>query len=119
MKKQTHKKHSHRKLPRSGVYLRAPKGFGIEVENEGYGDEQGPFEVHLVRKFKTVPNRRIGSVSLEFADYRRKTLETHSHLQGRYRGKHLGSFMYASAIKYALDHGFKIHSSGMSSGVAR
>jgi len=57
-------------------------------------------------------NKVIGRVTLEL-DCR--SYRTHSSLDKIYRGKGLGTLMYAAAIQYALDRGHKVRSSGHTS----
>ena len=106
-------KHRRKKKSISGVHLRAPKGFFFEIS----GNPDYEVQVNLIKKWAK-RNVRVGYVRLENAYYNSGTLETHSWLMSSYRRKGLGALMYARAIQYGLDSGYKVQSSGVSSDMA-
>jgi GNAT superfamily N-acetyltransferase len=63
-------------------------------------------------------NEPIGTIELVKCD-KGKRVCTHSDLNDEYHGKKLGALMYAYAIKWGIEHGYKVKSSGSSSTMAR
>jgi GNAT superfamily N-acetyltransferase len=100
---------------KSGVRLHAPAGFYFKITPGDYG-----FTVSLYKRRKR-SNKMVGYIKLERHEIITRNkfiLETHSWLAPRLRGKGIGSLMYARAIQYALDHGHRVQSSGLSSDFA-
>ncbi len=90
----------------------APKGFTIKV------DKKDPYHV-MVKLFRAGNAKRafIGRVTL----YQRSAgvYETHSYLDDYYHGRGLGALLYARAIKWGMEQGYLVRSSGSSSDKAR
>jgi GNAT superfamily N-acetyltransferase len=92
--------------------VRAPKGYHFEVVKPDY---DGAYT--FVRLYKKGVQYYIGQISLE--PYGTKTYATHSRLEDAYHGKGLGAIMYAKAIQWCLDNGYKVRSSGSPSEYAQ
>lgn len=114
---------------------RAPNGFHFEIycyvnhyaDGYQYGMKSGIFRlrsgqvpecfesvyVRLVRNGEDGKRNYIGHVELMKLD--KKRLETHSNLEPSFHGKGFGVKIYARAIQWALENGFKVESSGSSS----
>lgn len=89
--------------------IKAPKGYSFKIDTIGY----------RVRVILSHNKKQIGRVSLHKSYYLAKTYETHSSLEEEYRGQGLGVLMYARAIQWALEHGYRIKSSGSTAGYAQ
>lgn len=92
--------------------VRAPKGYSFKVVPPDYA---GGYT--YVRLFKKGVPYHIGQISLE--NYGANTFATHSRLEDAYHGKGLGAIMYAKAIQWCLDNGYKVRSSGSPSEYAQ
>ncbi len=97
--------------------IRAPKGFRFQIV-----DTYNGYEIRLYDQKRKDKDWHIGRVSI-LKDYlpnqATDVYRTHSNLNEPYRDKKLGVRMYARAIQFALEKGFKIKSSGTSSDDAR
>lgn len=83
----------------------APKGFSFKViRHDSYR-----IMVYLLKG----PHNEVGHITLS-QEYP-GCYATHSTLLPRYRGKGLGALMYAKAIQWGLEHGYRVRSSGSSS----
>lgn len=100
--------------------VRAPRGFHfkiVEYKNKKY---PGSDHTRVSLRNSKDPEREIGHVMLYKQKRRRQIYwETHSSLNQEYHGKGLGSTMYAKAIQWCLDNGYKVRSSGASSDMAK
>lgn len=98
--------------------IRLPKGFRFEIEepifcNDEYDCSCLDGEILLYHH-----KELIGSVELDLSNNHYKNSRkavTHSWLERNYHGQGLGVLMYAKAIKYCMQKGYKIQSSGYSS----
>jgi GNAT superfamily N-acetyltransferase len=109
--------------------IRAPKGFYFHIQpfyrgrynSWGYESKSGKKVLSNVsvqlRDSKT--HRAIGTVTLERYYDGKRWLETHSNLDSAFHGKGYGVKLYARAIQWALENGYKIRSSGASSAMAQ
>lgn len=91
--------------------VKVPRGFKFKIDDKRF-DNIVIQLFDLKRK-----NRNIGHVAL------RKNInnfyETHSYLDEKYRNKGLGTLLYARAIQWCLENGYKIRSSGYASADAQ
>lgn len=87
--------------------IRAPKGFRFLIEKSRWSSD---VYVQLVSSKEI---RSVGRITL--SRLRKDYYATHSSLNEKYHGKGLGTLMYARAIQYALEQGWKVRSSGHSS----
>lgn len=92
--------------------IKAPKGFEFKVIVPTDLDDNVLVELRLKKGGK-----RVGAVELE-KSYRGKFYSTHSNLNIEFRNQKLGALMYAKAIAWCLQNGFKPRSSGYSSDAA-
>lgn len=95
--------------------IRLPAGYHFQCKPTFYRGVPEKVEVCLYHKVKTT--RKIGSVRLYYQGD--NEFETHSDLSSSYRNKGLGALMYARAIAWCLERGYKVRSSGASSSDAR
>lgn len=106
----------YKKTRKSRALVRAPKGYYFKIED--YGNNN--FYVRLYDRKNKVGTGPIGHIHLTNAyGAHKKYLMTHSSLNRDYHGKGLGAYMYARAIQFALDNGYKVRSSGGSSEMAQ
>lgn len=99
--------------------IRAPKGFRFRIDKSDSPYNAAEIIVYYILTIKGKKvEREIGRVSLEPSYRNNKTLHTHSHLSKVFHGMGLGSLMYARAIRWALENGYKIRSSGGTSDAA-
>ena len=92
--------------------VRAPKGYRFEIippETKGY--------YAYVKLYKKGVHHPIGRISLE--PHSNDKYVTHSTLDEPYHGKGLGALMYARAIQWCLDNGYKVSSSSSPSSLAQ
>ncbi len=103
--------------------IKAPKGFQFKIVPDVYSTS-----VQLFDKNKKVPDANgkmvtyqyaIGTVSLYKDTYSDNFWRTHASLNSEYHNKGLGTLLYARAIQWALEHGYRVSSSGRSSEMAR
>jgi GNAT superfamily N-acetyltransferase len=94
--------------------IKAPKGYKFKITKYKYGDKKNSYDVHVKLYHEGF---EIGNVELIQQDNGK--YETHSQLDYGYRGQKLGVTMYARAIQWCLDHGYKVSSSGQSSEMAQ
>lgn len=85
--------------------IRAPRGFNFQIKKL-----YGSIYVNLHR---SSDNMFLGRVNL--CNRNGLWYETHSSLLEEYHNKGLGALMYARAIQWCLENGFKVRSSGSSS----
>lgn len=102
--------------------VRAPRGFHFTIRvSTNACFPSSDYAIVSLRDSKN-PAQEIGHVSLYRQFYpkmRRDHWETHSQLDSRYWGQGLGGTMYAKAIQWCLDRGYKVRSSGASSDMAK
>lgn len=98
------------------IIIRAPKGFNVRYHVNTYNKEIESVYCELYDVNKN-SGRDVGRVVLERGIG--KVFETHSSLANDYHGKGLGTLLYAKAIAWTLNHGFKVKSSGDSSDMAK
>lgn len=92
--------------------IRAPRGFSFKIHKISmFGYEN---KVCLHHNSRVDP---IGYVRL--VREQENLYKTHSYLDEAYRHKGLGSLLYARAIQFGLENGWKVRSSGGSSECAR
>lgn len=85
--------------------VRAPKGFFFKIRRYEFGNKDW-----LITLYDSInPSNYIGSIQLERLSDNKYI--THSSLNEAYRGKGLGTLMYAKAIQFCMDKGFKVSSS--------
>lgn len=103
------------KNKKSSRLIRAPRGFHFKISHRrDYNFDGRRYNgEHYIQLYNSISNRKIGSIFLE--PYGTKTFCTHSNLDIEYRGQGLGAIMYARAIQWCLDNGYKVRSSGSSS----
>ena len=89
--------------------IKAPKGYKFKVSKYYRG-----VIIYLLHG-----DYNIGSIRLSLSHMYDNTFYTHSYLDHCYRGKGLGTLMYARAIQWALEHGKKVQSSYTPSVYAR
>ena len=94
------------------VPLRAPRGHYVEIKTDVNRNK----DVH-VRLVRRSDNRLVGLIFLY--RYDRRTYETHSRLDTYLRGRGIGTFLYVRAIRWCLENGYKVQSSGYSSPKAK
>jgi GNAT superfamily N-acetyltransferase len=95
--------------------VRAPAGYSFRITN-GINQWDKSIYINLVyNKTKQI----VGKVTLCPSYLRSKAYETHSYLDDGWRNKGLGGIMYARAIQYCLENGYKVRSSGGSSEAAQ
>jgi|SRR5579885_2002096 len=101
---------------RRKIRLRAPKGFRIQYRKISYDGRLETVEVELYDRAgnKTYP---VGHVSLE--RHTKDSFVTHSNLDQAYWNRGLGTLIYAKAISWCLNHGYRVRSSGGSSDMAK
>lgn len=101
---------------RKKIIIRSPDGFQVRPKITKYDNE---IEYVYCKLFdmNMDPSHSIGDVLLEREDS--KTFVTHSELDSFYRNKGLGTLIYAKAIAWAINHGYKVRSSGDSSDMAK
>jgi GNAT superfamily N-acetyltransferase len=87
----------------------APKGYSLRVIKGTYSG----WSVKLFKKRSGKKSEEVGHVNL--APLYSGCYATHSYLQPQYRNKGLGAVMYAKAIQWGLERGYRIRSSGSSS----
>lgn len=92
--------------------VRAPKGYYFEIDEPQFA---GCYA--YVKLYKKGTDRYIGKLSLE--PWGAKSYCTHSMLDDAYHGKGLGAIMYAKAIQWCLDNGYKVSSSASPSNMAQ
>jgi GNAT superfamily N-acetyltransferase len=111
--------------------VRAPKGFFFKIEKEPYYkysynprvlpkklNRPGNVYVKLYDRNHQYNDRyHIGYIQLEVNNS--KWYVTHSYLDLEYRSKGLGTLLYARAIKWCFDNGYKCRSSYSSSWLAK
>ena len=87
--------------------IKAPKGFYFKVTKRTNATIK--IGLHL-----TSDHVEIGHINLvPFGN--KNYLQTHSYLHCEFRGQKLGALLYAKAIKWGLDRGYGVRSSGNSS----
>jgi len=92
--------------------IRLPSGYFFKcIPLHFYDGRPDSIDIALFRKTKS--SRKIGHVRLVYEG--NNTYETHSNLSTSYRNKGLGAIMYAKAIAWCLERGYKVKSSGASS----
>jgi GNAT superfamily N-acetyltransferase len=105
------------------ISVRAPKGFHFGVTVDRYSYSNGDYKrkrqpclvtIELYKNDDTMP---IGGIELE-RDGRNRYI-THSSLVDEYRKQGLGTLMYAKAIKWCHDHGYRVGSSSGPSDMAQ
>ena len=101
-------------MSKTSLQIKTPKGFTVRVS------ENDTHHVMIKLYHSGKANRVrgfIGRVTL----YKRSAgvYETHYYLDDNYHGKGLGALLYARAIKWGLENGHLIRSSGASSDKAR
>lgn len=103
------------KNKKSSRLIRAPRGFHFKISHcrDYFYNGRLYKGEHFISLYNSISNRKIGSICLE--PYGTKTFCTHSSLDVEYRGQGLGALMYARAIQWCLDNGYKVRSSGSSS----
>jgi GNAT superfamily N-acetyltransferase len=103
--------------------IKAPKGFQFKIT-------PGPAytTVQLFDKNKKVPDATgkmvpyayaVGNVNLHKDTFSDNFWRTHASLNAEYHNKGLGTLLYARAIQWCLEHGYRVSSSGRSSEMAR
>lgn len=114
--------------------VRAPNGFLFKIE-ERYSMPHGYDGCgckYCRSKIRRKPKRYLEEVSVQLyckntskpvgyvnlIRYNPKSFETHSSLDSEYHGKGIGTKMYARAIQWCLENGYKARSSGGSSEMA-
>lgn len=96
------------------ITIRAPKGFRVRYQVNTYDNRIESVYCELV----THPaGEYAGNVELERLNH--STFITHANLRYPYHNKGLGTMLYAKAIAWAFNHGFKVRSSGDSSSMAK
>jgi len=83
----------------------APKGYFFKVVKDYYRNDG-----YFVKLFKRGIDEEIGNVNL--VEEYSKCYETHSYLMPEYRNKGLGARMYAKAIQWGHERGYRVRSSG-------
>lgn len=84
--------------------VRAPRGYSFEVNKPTTG-----ISYAYVKLYKKGVPGFIGRVTLEPDGSKR--FVTHSRLDDAYHNQGLGALMYAKAIQWCLDNGYKVRSS--------
>lgn len=82
-----------------------PKGFSFRVSPE----INNRVNVYLERTVR-LHTKVVGNICL--VRHNRVSFETHSWLAEKFHGKGLGTLLYAKAIQWCLDNGYKVRSSG-------
>lgn len=99
------------------ITIRSPNGFRVHYKVIKYDNIVVSVVCRLTDMSKEYDNY-AGNVELERVNDG-DTFITHSNLRYEYHGKGLGTLLYAKAIAWAFDHGFKVRSSGSSSSMAK
>lgn len=101
---------------RKKIIIRSPNGYRVRNTIVRFENQ---IDIVYCKVFdnKMDGRRSIGDVQLERAEG--KTFVTHSELDRNYHNKGLGTLIYAKAIAWALNHGYKVRSSGDSSEMAK
>lgn len=89
----------------------APKGFFFKVQDKTYSYGYRSLQIQLWKN--KVRPEQIGRITLD-KEYS-GCYSTHSWLNEKYQNKGFGALMYAKAIQWGLEQGYRIRSSGMSS----
>jgi len=96
--------------------IRAPDGFQVRYRIHVYNKQIENVYCDLYDLSKP-SHKRVGLVELERGFG--KTFYTHSELNHEYHNRKLGTLLYSKAIAWAINHGFKVRSSGSSSELAK
>lgn len=96
------------------ISIRTPEGFSVRYRIHIYNKQIENVYCELYVKGNSYP---IGNVELE-RDMG-KVFKTHANLDDKYHNRKLGTLLYAKAIAWVLNHGFKVRSSGDSSDMAK
>jgi GNAT superfamily N-acetyltransferase len=97
------------------INVRAPNGFRVKYRFEQYRGE-----IHNVYcELFDMSNNHYAIGQVELVRYRKGTFATHSNLDTKYWNQGLGRLIYSKAIAWALNHGYKVRSSGGSSDMAK
>lgn len=105
-----------------GNKISPPKNFKFKVHNIKSQYHSYEFRIEL---WNTRKSLRVGYIELERNPYSRKILRdgkwvrpkaftTHSNLLEEYRGRGLGTLLYAKAIEHCLKRGWKVSSTSPS-----
>jgi hypothetical protein len=97
------------------IRVRAPNGFHFKFRFEQYKNKIHNVYCELYQTSSDL--YAIGQV--ELVEYGKKSFATHSNLNQQFWNQGLGTLMYAKAIAWALNHGYKVRSSGGSSEMAK
>lgn len=93
--------------------ISAPKEFRFRIVVE---EDKGKILSARVFLFKNNIIVPVGYIELEKYGH---SFMTHPYLSSKYRGKGLGVLLYAKAIQWCLDNGFKVQSTGYTSRMAK
>lgn len=98
------------------IIIRSPKGFRVKYRFYYYDKVLETVYCDLIDNSK--PNEpSVGHVELERTEGR--NFVTHSQLYSEYHGKGFGNLLYAKAIAWAINNGYRVRSSGDSSSMAK
>jgi len=98
------------------ITIRAPNGFQVRYRIHVYNKQIENVYCDLYDLSKP-SHEPVGWVELDRGVG--KTFHTHSELFREYHNRKLGVLLYSKAIAWALNHGFKVRSSGGSSDMAK
>lgn len=102
------------------IKIKAPKGFEFKIRKDKY-DGRVSIELHP-KDSKKKAGGYIGRVNLVKAGvdaFGKDVYETHSYLNEDYRQRGFGTLMYARAIQWGVEHGYKVRSSTSTSAEAQ
>lgn len=103
-------------MKRKQIRVRAPNGFNVRYRVETHRKKIYNVYCELYDRAKGT-YYAVGNV--ELVQTGNKGFATHSNLDPEYWNRGLGTLIYAKAIAWALNHGYKVQSSGGSSDMAK
>lgn len=96
------------------ITIKCPEGFIVKYKYRFYNNKLDAVTCYLYDKSKP---HNIGFLFLEKNNG--GSLITHSELDPEYHGRGFGTFLYSKGIAWALNHGYRVRSSGDSSSMAQ
>jgi GNAT superfamily N-acetyltransferase len=103
-------------MKRKQIRVRAPNGFRVRYRVETH--RKKIYNVYC-ELYDQSNNGAYAIGNVELVKWGNDSFATHSTLDPRYWNKGLGTLIYAKAIAWALNHGYKVRSSGGSSDMAK
>lgn len=98
------------------IRVRAPNGFQVRYRFETYKRKIHNVYVEL---YDMAGSQYYAVGNVELVRHTSDSFATHSNLDPKYWGKGLGTLIYSKAIAWALNHGYRVRSSGGSSDMAK